>query len=92
MKRKSSKEESRISETPKVVLEERQCLLDASIVRVMKSRRTITHNALVSEVTSQVQNRFSPTPKDIKKRIESLMSREYMKRNSDDNQSYDYLS
>jgi len=77
---------------PRGVIQERQCLLDANIVRVMKSRLTMAHNALVAEITRQVQSRFRPTPQDIKKRIENLISREYLKRSKDDDRIYNYIS
>ena len=37
-------------------------------------------------------NRFSATTSDIKKRIESLIEREYLERDKDDNSSYNYLA
>lgn len=44
----------------------------------MKSRKTLTHNQLMSEVISQLK--FPSKPVDIKKRIASLIEREYMER------------
>ena len=57
------------------------CLrLDAVIVRVMKSRRAMEHRQLVADVIDLLKGRFQPSPDDIKKRIESLIEREYMER------------
>ncbi len=42
------------------------------------------HNLLVSEVTNQLKSRFLPSPVIIKKRIESLIEREYLARATDD--------
>ena len=92
LKRKASSSSTPSSETPKCVVQERQCLLDANIVRVMKSRLSMAHNELVAEVTRQVQSRFCPTPQEIKKRIENLMSREYLKRSKDNEKIYNYVS
>lgn len=45
----------------------------ACIVRVMKNRKTMRHNDLISEVAHQVSTRFTPSLSMIKKRIESLI-------------------
>ena len=58
--------------------EERQYLIDACIVRIMKTRRTMEHLTLVNETTRQMSSRFLPNPILIKKRIESLIEREYV--------------
>ena len=65
-------------ETTAKVEEERKNLVEACIVRVMKSRKTLPHNDLVHEVVQQLLPRFQPTPALIKKRIESLLDREYL--------------
>ena len=43
----------------------------------MKSRKTLKHNDLVSQIISQI-NIFSPDISMIKQRIESLIEREYI--------------
>jgi cullin 3 len=45
----------------------------ACIVRIMKARKTLSHNELVAEVVRQLMTRFTPTPAIIKKRIEGLI-------------------
>lgn len=50
-------------------------MMQACIVRIMKSRKTLAHNDLVNEVVQQLMQRFQPTPALIKKRIESLLER-----------------
>ncbi|WFD33377.1 hypothetical protein MCUN1_000190 [Malassezia cuniculi] len=65
-------------ETAAKVEEERKNLVEACIVRVMKSRKTLPHNDLVHEVVQQLLPRFQPSPALIKKRIESLLDREYL--------------
>ena len=47
--------------------------LKACIVRIMKARKRMTHNDLVSEATRQLASRFLPNPMNIKKRIEALI-------------------
>jgi hypothetical protein len=77
-------------EAVKTVQVERGTTIDAAIVRIMKSRKVINHNVLVGELLSHLSF-FAPDPKAIKKRIESLIDREYMKRDLNDNKTYHYL-
>ena len=39
-------------------------------MRIMKSRKQLQHNQLVTEVVEQLNKRFQPCPLIIKKRIE----------------------
>ena len=45
----------------------RDQLLDAAIVRIVKSRKIIAHSALLHEVVAQLSAFFEPRPSDIKK-------------------------
>ena len=77
---------------PHTVEEDRRHQVEAAIVRTMKARKKINHNDLVAEVSRQLYNRFNPNPPFIKKRIESLIEREYLQRDVDDNKVYNYLA
>jgi len=78
----ASKVESAVElkETHEKVEDSRKHMTEAAIVRVMKNRKSLDHNNLVTEVISQLQGRFSPAPAMIKKRIEALIDREYLER------------
>lgn len=52
--------------------------IEAAIVRIMKSRKEMEHSNLISETTTILASRFMPHPVAIKKRIESLIEREYV--------------
>ncbi|CAI5526714.1 unnamed protein product [Closterium sp. Naga37s-1] len=98
------------AETRQKVEEDRKPQIEAAIVRIMKSRRMLDHNNLVSEVkkqlqaqfppnplglcevTKQLQARFLPNPAVIKKRIESLIEREFLERDRNDRKLYRYLA
>ncbi|TRY73733.1 hypothetical protein TCAL_06696 [Tigriopus californicus] len=80
------------SETKKKVDEDRKHEIEACIVRIMKSRKQLNHNQLVSEVVEQLNKRFQPSPVVIKKRIEGLIEREYLKRSETDRKTYVYLA
>lgn len=58
----------------------------------MKSRRILDHNNIVTEVTRQLAPRFLPNPTVIKKRIESLLEREFLERDATDRKLYRYLA
>mmetsp|Transcript_11867 Transcript_11867/g.24023 ORF Transcript_11867/g.24023 Transcript_11867/m.24023 type:complete len:768 (-) Transcript_11867:48-2351(-) len=77
---------------PKAVEEDRRHLLEASIVRIMKARKTLKHNDLIAEVSRQLSGRFVPDPQSVKKRIESLIEREYLERSEEDRKMYSYLA
>lgn len=78
-------------ETEEKVEEERKLQTEACIVRIMKDRKHMSHNDLISEVTKQLSSRFHPVPSAIKKRIETLIEKEYLERGSD-KKSYNYLA
>ncbi|OLY79546.1 Cullin-4A [Smittium mucronatum] len=66
--------------------------IDAAIVRILKSRKTIVHSLLVSETVSQLQSRFIPTPVMIRHRIDELIDKGYIERSSEDRNTYHYIS
>lgn len=55
---------------PPTVEEDRKHLVEAVIVRIMKSRKTLQHNQLIEEVIKHLSQRFQPSPQLIKQRIE----------------------
>eukprot|EP00879_Flechtneria_rotunda_P001881 GHRR01002052.1.p1 GENE.GHRR01002052.1~~GHRR01002052.1.p1 ORF type:complete len:737 (+),score=264.98 GHRR01002052.1:271-2481(+) len=79
-------------ETRHKVEEDRKPQIEAAIVRIMKARKRLDHNAVVSEVTRQLAARFLPNPAVIKKRIESLIEREFLERDPNDRKVYVYLA
>ncbi|KAH7691356.1 cullin 3, partial [Aphelenchoides avenae] len=79
-------------ETRTKVDDDRKHEIEAAVVRVMKARKKLHHNDLITEVTNQLKGRFLPDPTFIKKRIESLIEREYLERDKDDHRKYNYLA
>ncbi|CAD5231091.1 unnamed protein product [Bursaphelenchus okinawaensis] len=69
---------------------DRQYQIDAAIVRIMKTRKLLAHNLLLTELYSQL--RFPVKPIDLKRRIETLIDREYVCRDKQDAQLYHYVS
>jgi cullin 1 len=78
-----------------IVKEDRSNAIDAALVRIMKARKRLAHSVLISEVLNQLRN-FSPDNRAVKKRIESLIEREYLERHIDDDgqntNMYNYLA
>ncbi|XP_019379658.1 PREDICTED: cullin-4A isoform X1 [Gavialis gangeticus] len=81
--------EEQVSTTERV-FQDRQYQIDAAIVRIMKIRKTLGHNLLVSELYNQLK--FPVKPGDLKKRIESLIDRDYMERDKDNPNQYHYVA
>lgn len=77
-------------ETNEEIASHKHELLKAGIVRIMKARKTLKHESLVSEVY-QIIDRFKPTVSEIKKAIEVLIEEQYLARD-DDRNGYHYLS
>jgi len=77
---------------PLKVEEDRRHLVEAAIVRIMKARKNLGHNELFAEVTRQLSVRFTPSPQFVKKRIESLIEREYLERSEEDHRLYSYVA
>lgn len=71
---------------------QRNHMIDAAVVRIMKSRKIMKHAALSSEVLTQVRARFQPSGNTIKKRIEIMIEREYLERDANDRSTYNYLA
>jgi len=73
------------------VEEDRSIAIEAAIVRIMKMRKQLSHQQLVTEVLTQLAF-FKPNPKLIKQRIEHLIEREYLERDPAQASMYRYLA
>jgi len=88
----SKESEPERQDTRSKVDEDRKHQIEASIVRIMKAKKTMEHSNLIGEVSRQLSSRFPPNPIIIKKRIESLIEREYIERSKNDRKIYHYLA
>ena len=80
-------------ETQKKADDERGLAIDAAVVRIMKARKTLSHQQLMTETIDILKSRFQPDVTMIKRKIESLIEREYLERGADTaNPSYNYLA
>ncbi|XP_064455149.1 cullin-4A-like [Ornithodoros turicata] len=78
------------SSTQERVFQDRQYQIDAAIVRIMKMRKALSHNLLLTELYDQLK--FPVKPTDLKKRIESLIDRDYLERDKDNPNQYHYVA
>ncbi len=74
-----------------IIKEDRSHQIDATIVRIMKTRKTLEHSILISEVLTQLRM-FSPESKSIKQRIENLIEKEYIERKAGAVNVYSYIA
>ncbi|KAI0981764.1 hypothetical protein GJ496_002115 [Pomphorhynchus laevis] len=79
-------------QTNRNVDEDRSILIQATIVRIMKSRKELEHSQLVAESISHLSNRFKPNVDQIKKSIEVLIEKEYVRRDTSRHEIYQYLA
>lgn len=66
-------------------------VIQAAIVRIMKTRGHLDHNSLISEVVEVLKSNFVPTIAVIKQNIETLIHKEYIKR-VDTTSAYVYVA
>ncbi|KAI8342303.1 Cullin [Chlamydoabsidia padenii] len=74
--------------TRKAIDEDRRMYLQAAIVRIMKSRQSLTHLQLIQEIIDQANSRFSPSVVMIKKCIEQLLEKQFIARHDRDTYVY----
>lgn len=86
IKKEEKAVETQVAEAPV----ERKHVIDAAIVRIMKSRKKLDHNSLLEEVFRQC-TLFKPQPSQIKVQVEHLIEREFLKRDAEKRNVYIYL-
>jgi hypothetical protein len=84
-----SKEEA--NATKKAVDDDRRFYIQATIVRIMKTKQLLSHQGLIEQVIIQSKNRFHPSIPLIKKCIEGLIEKGFIDRTAERDQ-YRYIS
>lgn len=92
------------SHNPKKLEEDRGHTIEAAIVRIMKARKTLSHQQLIAEVLTQLSF-FRPDVKvlfstrtqliflqKVRRHVEALIEREYLERDENNRDVYKYLA
>ncbi|XP_050310596.1 cullin-4B-like [Anthonomus grandis grandis] len=85
---RDNREELKVAE--RNVLADRQMQIDAAIVRILKNKKVMKHNELMSELFSVLD--IPLKSQDLKKRIETLIEREYIQRDVENSATYTYIA
>jgi cullin 3 len=75
-----------------VVMEDRKHLIEAAIVRIMKTKRQLDQNGIVVELAKIFENRFTPSINMIKDRVENLVDREFIARDNENVKLFYYVA
>ena len=85
---KLNKEEAKEQEDR--LKEDRRFQIEAMLVKIMKDRKTLSHSDLMAELLLKVN--FPLDTSMVNKRIETLIEKDYIKRNAQDASIYEYLA
>lgn len=75
-----AEQKAEATEVLQAVDEDRKFVYQATIVRNMKARKTMKHQALIQEVAQHISTKFTPKVAEIKKAIDYLIDKEYLER------------
>jgi cullin 1 len=81
-----------IETTQKVIIEDRKPQVQACIVRIMKSRKTLHYNDLIAQTIEMLKLQYQPSISFIKQMIEILIEKEYIQRGEVDKNMFTYLA
>ncbi|WFC96056.1 hypothetical protein MBRA1_002712 [Malassezia brasiliensis] len=87
---KDTREEQRSTEQR--VFIDRELLLQAAAMRVLKARKTIAHAELTTEVVHQIKNRFAVDAAELKRAFERLIDKDCMERVEGQRGVYRYVA
>jgi len=85
---KLNKEEAKEQEDR--LKEDRRFQIEAMLVKIMKDRKTLSHSDLMAELLLKVN--FPLDTSMVNKRIDTLIEKDYIKRNAQDASIYEYLA
>ncbi|KAG5732719.1 Cullin-1 [Termitomyces sp. T112] len=87
-----AEEKAEVRDVQSTVGVDRITLLQAIIVRIMKNRKIMNHQALIQEVITLVSHRFAPQIPDMKKAIFCLLEKEFIERVEGSKDTYQYVA
>ncbi|WFD00051.1 hypothetical protein MYAM1_002797 [Malassezia yamatoensis] len=87
---KDTREEQK--NTEQRVFIDRELILQAAAMRILKARKTIKHAELTTEVVLQIKNRFAIDASELKKAFERLIEKDLMERVEGERGLYRYIA
>ncbi len=87
---KETAEEQKVTEQR--VLLDRELVIQAAAVRVMKAKKQMKHSELINEVVEAIKGRFAIDSSEIKKQFEVLIEKDYMERVEGQRGVYQYVA
>ncbi|KAF9258222.1 hypothetical protein L218DRAFT_1065804, partial [Marasmius fiardii PR-910] len=78
--------------TQEAIEGDRKHVIDAAVVHIMKAKKEMAFELLVTETIDAVKKHFAPQVSMIKKRIDSLVEEEYLERSDTDRNVFRYLA
>jgi cullin 3 len=88
----ANQQKKEADENHQQVMKQREFEIEAAMVRVMKTRNRLDWNQLQVEVINSLKNRFIPDTRMLKKRLESLVDRQFMRRDENDPKIIIYIA
>ncbi|KAF8288793.1 putative cullin 3 [Trypanosoma cruzi] len=70
----------------------RRIQMDAAIVRIMKSRRSLRYYELFDLTVQQLSKQFVPRPRSVKMQVEDLVCRGFLRRSEKDTSVFEYMA
>jgi hypothetical protein len=81
-----------VQQSEQQISHERKFVVEASIVRVMKSQRRLQHEQLVSKLVDRLKSQFKVDPAMVKARVHDLVDRDYLELDETDPSTYLYVA
>jgi cullin 3 len=69
----------------------REYILQATILKILKSKKTLEHSALTASLEATLRNKFAPTSREIRSALETLITKEYIERDKNESRLYNYI-
>lgn len=69
----------------------REYILQATILKILKSQKSLEHSALMASIEAALRNKFAPTSREIKSALDTLITKEYIERDKNESRLYNYI-
>ncbi|KAJ1968156.1 ubiquitin ligase (cullin) of SCF [Dispira parvispora] len=87
-----SEQKQETEATNRIIAKDREYVIKAALVRIMKARKQMDHGQLINEVITLLQSRFRPQIPDIKKVIDELLDQDFIERTEGQKNIYNYIA